>query len=136
MLLPAVVVMAYQHTFISLQSRFIPMDPFAGSRVASQKLGDWMQDFDPWQVVFWIASGWLAMGLIYPAAGYLIPSRTMPTLAQATPSDNYIAVRNMMISVVLLFAGYLVFESFDAMVFASSRRVFTTLATRTRVPSG
>ncbi len=79
-------------------------------RLSLDSVGRWLQDMDPFQVVFWIVSAWIAMGLCYPAAEYLWHSQPAAGGQSFAPSDNYVAVRNTLISVVLLFAVYLVFE--------------------------
>lgn len=76
----------------------------------SRQLGEWLSGMDPVQFAFWFLSGWVALGLIHPAADYIFEALPALKPTVRAPSDNYTAVRNTLISVVVLFAGYLVFE--------------------------
>ena len=108
-LLPLIVVAAFSIIFIRANPDVYHWIDFQ-LRNALQTAGRWLSNLDPKQWVFWMISGWIAIGLFYPAADYLFHSFVQPAAPAAAPSVNYVAVRNMMISVVLLFAVYLAFE--------------------------
>lgn len=108
-LLPLVVVATFSVIFVFANPdvyRWINQQ----SSLMFDRLSYWLSDMDPLQFVFWFVSGWIAMGLIHPAAHYFFETRGVAIPAYTAPSDNYVAVRNTMISVVVLFAAYLAFE--------------------------
>ncbi len=108
-LLPLVVVVAFSTIFV-LANPDIAKWLDEQFRLTIDKFGKWLDGMDPLQFAFWFLSGWLAIGLFHPLGNYLIHTRLPTGEVKRQPSDNYVAVRNMMISVVLLFAVYLVFE--------------------------
>lgn len=71
----------------------------------------WIDRFEPVEVLFWFVSGWLLLGLLYPSS-----SRSM----KESPPDGLsgprrvaplvLAYRNSLLSLIALFAIYLVFE--------------------------
>ncbi|MCC6510194.1 MAG: DUF4173 domain-containing protein [Pirellulaceae bacterium] len=79
-------------------------------RTFMTRVGEWFSGFEAWEIVFWCFSAWLGMGLIYPAANYLFSLPVKPEVKASASSDSYLAVRNMLMSVVVLFAVYLAFE--------------------------
>jgi hypothetical protein len=81
---------------------------------------DWVLKFSPslWEVFFWIAVVWIAIGLLRPMIGRTFLFEEMsggnpvePTGVEGlTPAPLYAAFRNTLLTVILLFAVYLVFE--------------------------
>lgn len=63
------------------------------------------------QILFWIASGWLILGLLYPSAARIFPECKAISEGQ-TPQQYalYAAFRNTLLALIVLFASYLVFE--------------------------
>lgn len=108
-LLPLIVIVLFSLIFIRANPdvyRWI----YDQVQVSMESLGRWLGQLDPLQFAFWFFSGWIAIGLFHPAAGYYFPAIASPADSTQAPSENYIAVRNTMISVVVLFAIYLAFE--------------------------
>jgi len=81
---------------------------------------DWILQFAPnvWEVIFWAAVLWIVVGLLRPIVGHTLlgeeMSRGKPTepgqAAAPSPAPLYAAFRNMLVTVIVLFAIYLVFE--------------------------
>ncbi len=71
-----------------------------------------------WEVLFWAAVLWIVVGLLRPAVGRTLlgeeMSRKQPgqpdQLAASSPAPLYAAFRNMLVTVIILFAIYLAFE--------------------------
>ncbi|MHB8898210.1 MAG: DUF4153 domain-containing protein [Thermoguttaceae bacterium] len=83
----------------------------------ANSLREWMRRFAPdWQeVAFWAAIAWLTIGLLRPAAGSMIrriSRRLEMPRVDDSPRDAplYVAFRNTLLTVIALFAVYLVFE--------------------------
>ena len=108
-LLPLVVVVAFSVIFIRANPDLYNWIA-RQVELSMQRVGRWLHDVDPVQVACWFISAWIGMGLLHPVAGYLMQAAAAPVSTTQTPSDNFVAVRNMMISVVVLFAAYLTFE--------------------------
>ncbi len=77
-------------------------------------LNDWLSAFSFWEVCFWVATAWFFVGLLRPMAAEplesLPPSNREPLVATACPAPLYSAYRNTLLTVIGLFAAYLVFE--------------------------
>lgn len=77
----------------------------------SSALGQWMMKFDIPEGVFWIVSAWLILGLLYPTCCRVLKEKTPQELvATPRPARLFHALRNSLISVIVLFAFYMVFE--------------------------
>jgi hypothetical protein len=83
------------------------------------ELREWVFQFSPslWEVLFWIASLWITVGLLRPLVGAMLfekmsGNETEATERPATPSPTplYAAFRNTLLTLIALFAIYLVFE--------------------------
>ncbi len=80
-------------------------------RVAFDSLGQLLNGFNVGEAVLWLFSGFLLLGLLYPAQVFLFAERKPAELVQEPePSGLYLAFRNTLFSVIALFAVYLVFE--------------------------
>jgi hypothetical protein len=83
-------------------------------------LRDWILQFAPgvWEVLFWLAVLWVAVGLLRPVASRMLFEQ-MTGGAAAAPGEKraptetllYSPLRNTLLTVILLFAAYLIFES-------------------------
>ena len=83
-------------------------------------LRDWILEFSPqWQeVVVWLVVGWLSIGLLRPVMTKAILQERMKTDSYITGRDQplppqaplYSACRNTLLTVIALFAAYLIFE--------------------------
>ena len=80
---------------------------------------EWLIDFSPHplEMMFWLAIAWIAIGMLRPMLsrplfeGLEIVERDSKDVAVAqTPSPLYAAARNTLVTVLVLFAIYLVFE--------------------------
>ena len=79
--------------------------------IAFDSLGRVLTGFNIGEAVLWLVSGFLLLGLLYPARAMLIAEKRPAELDQAPSlSGVYLAYRNTLLSVILLFAVYLVFE--------------------------
>ncbi|MEM7476535.1 MAG: DUF4153 domain-containing protein [Planctomycetota bacterium] len=66
---------------------------------------------DAGQLAFWFGSAWLMLGMLYPAGKWLLQEVTPPADREETrEAALYAAYRNTLLSVIILFSGYLVFE--------------------------
>jgi hypothetical protein len=77
-------------------------------------LNDWLIHFSFLEVAFWIATAWFVVGLLRPTAAEpadepLSPSPTSASTITA-PAPLYSAYRNTLLTVIFLFAAYLIFE--------------------------
>jgi uncharacterized protein DUF4153 len=71
----------------------------------------WLSHFSVLEFVFWGVVAWLVVGLLRPAlVGGEIPSATANANRTQQPSALYGAYRNTLLTVIGLFAAYLVFE--------------------------
>lgn len=81
-------------------------------------LRDWILDISPtWlEVVVWAAVLWISVGLLRPVIGGILPkeaaedARRGPAPATSEPAPLYGPFRNTLVTVIVLFAVYLVFE--------------------------
>jgi hypothetical protein len=76
-------------------------------------INDWLIHFSFLEVAFWIATAWFVVGLLRPTAAEpvdeLSASRS-ESVAMNVPAPLYSAYRNTLLTVIGLFAAYLVFE--------------------------
>ncbi len=77
-------------------------------------INDWLIHFSFLEVAFWVAAAWFFVGLlrptpVEPSVGPLAPHRAETTLTSG-PAPLYSAYRNTLVTVIGLFAVYLVFE--------------------------
>jgi len=82
-------------------------------------LRDWIIDFSPspWEFFFWVAVFWISVGLLRPVVGRALFEETTrngrtPTGKAYKPAKAFVypAFRNTLLTVIALFAAYLVFE--------------------------
>src|SRR5690606_958657 len=96
--------------------------------VVVQSLRRWLAGFSFWEVVFWVLSLWMSVGLIRPYVGRdrLTASTDDPRGPQqpiaAVPL--YEAFRNTLLAVIGLFAVYLVFEFYTLWLRGFPREFF------------
>ncbi len=79
----------------------------------AQAAFDWVFTFSPLEMAFWAVAGWLGLGLMRPAGPLALIGPSVEADAPTTsgqPAPLYAAIRNMLVSVIALFAMYLVFE--------------------------
>ncbi len=82
-------------------------------RILADTLSEWLLKFSVGEVVFALLSGWLMLGLLYPSAQKLMSELVPVELSQAkSRSTYYPTARNTLLSVIVLFVVYLVFEFF------------------------
>ncbi len=62
------------------------------------------------QGIFWVISGWLVLGLLYPSATKSLSERPPRAKLEANESKRYSAFRNTLVSLISLYSIYLVFE--------------------------
>lgn len=74
---------------------------------------EWLLGFSPLEILFWCAAAWIALGMLRPARPLTQigpPHEGAGVPAEAQPAPLFVAIRNMLVMVVVLFAAYLVFE--------------------------
>ncbi len=86
-----------------------------GAEMVFRRLSDWLIHFSFFEIVFWIAIGWISIGLLRPAVVRATNDfgldRDPPANSKlAGRADLYVAYRNTLVTVIGLFAVYLVFE--------------------------
>ena len=111
--------------FVVFSLLFVLANPdllaFCGERMrlALDVIRQWMLRFSPsaWEFVFWVAVLWMSVGLLRPAVGRsLFSGRSDEATAAvdgvdaSAPSPLYAAFRNTLLTVIVLFAVYLIFE--------------------------
>lgn len=79
-------------------------------RIAFDSLNSLLSDFGLGEAGVWILSGWLLLGMLYPARRWLMREAAPDSLGKNTPTRLYQPYRNTLWSVNFLFAGYLAFE--------------------------
>ena len=68
-------------------------------------------DIQAGEAVFWILSGWLVLGMLYPAGRWLLREEPPTTVLQPLQESHlYAPYRNTLLSVIALFIAYLGFE--------------------------
>jgi len=72
----------------------------------------WMAHFSVFEVLFWLLAGWSSLGLVRPWAGALQShfQPVEPEVQKPAPAPLYAAFHNTLLTVIGLFAVYLVFE--------------------------
>lgn len=79
--------------------------------IAFDSLGRVLTGLNIGEAILWFASGFFLLGLLYPARAMLLAEKRPAELQQVPAlSKMYLAYRNTLMSVILLFAVYLVFE--------------------------
>lgn len=84
-------------------------------------INDWLIHFSILEIAFWVATAWFVVGLLRPTTAEPAVGPIAPHVVLETPSDNpeaattgpaplYSAYRNTLLTVIGLFAAYLVFE--------------------------
>ncbi len=112
-------------TFVAFSVLFILANPDLldsfGQRIEQilTAFREWLIDFgpEPPEIVFWLAVAWIAIGMLRPLLSRA-PIDEMSTLAWGekpgsvapAPSPMYAACRNTLVTVIALFAVYLMFE--------------------------
>jgi hypothetical protein len=111
-LLPLIAVLAFG-------SLFVLANPDVRQLVAQyfeqlfERLGDWLSGIalEPLRWFFWLVAAWLFAGLLRPL---IVLPKSEPVTdeppSKPAPAPLFAACRNTLAAVVLLFAGYLVFE--------------------------
>lgn len=83
-------------------------------RQAADAVADWFRHYSPsWgEVFFWIVAAWLTIGLLRPVVdGSVLGNQSEEDRNEpSAESPLYAAFRNMLLTVIVLFAVYLVFE--------------------------
>jgi hypothetical protein len=115
--LPTVAFLAFGLLFVLANPDVLT---FLGQRIADffRALADWLVQFAPTlpEVLLWIAAGWVAVGLLRPVtwqglvSGMSPSEPAPPAVKNGVHSLLYAAFRNMLWTVIALFAVYLVFE--------------------------
>ena len=72
----------------------------------------WMANFSPLEVIFWLVTAWLSLGLLRPWSGTLQSNilADRPAPQKPAPAPLFAAFRNTLLTVIGLFAVYLVYE--------------------------
>lgn len=113
--LPIVVGLAFSFLFILANPDLLRSfnDYFAQT---IQWIQDWFAQYPLGEILFWMLTAWLGIGLLRPFETPTAPiedeldrtSLTVPT--GSTPDPLYAAFRNTLLLVIILFAAYLIFE--------------------------
>lgn len=86
----------------------------ATSELIIKRVRQWLLQIDGGELVFWVASLWIATGLLRQASGGILAEQTaeeaQPAAPRAEVSKFYPAFRNTLLTVIVLFAAYLAFE--------------------------
>ena len=71
-----------------------------------------MANFSPLEVIFWLVTAWLSLGLLRPWSGTLQSNilADRPAPQKPAPAPLFAAFRNTLLTVIGLFAVYLVYE--------------------------
>ena len=110
-LLPIVAVLTFGTIFIMANPDIV--------RWVSEQLGDLVElvqkflfQFSPFEILFWLAVAWLTGGFLRPVVDRAVfaPGRSVDTSTESRQSPMYDAFRNTLLTVIVLFAAYLVFE--------------------------
>lgn len=110
LVLPALIVLAFGVLFV-LANPDLASTVTLNLQWIGNSLTQFLLDIDAGQAVFWVVSGWLMLGLLYPAAIKLFsePS-SIPVDSPTRKAELYPALRNTFLSVNVLFAIYLLYE--------------------------
>ncbi len=103
--------------FVVFGSLFILANPDLVSLVSRQwelwitTFREWVLGLDYRSVVFWLMTAWIVIGLLRPSLGLVIPQPPRSVaVAAAADAPLYVPFRNTLVTVIGLFAGYLIFE--------------------------
>jgi hypothetical protein len=116
--LPLAALLAFSLLFILANPNLVTWFGQYVQRVVTM-VREWMLQFAPsvWEVFFWAAVLWIVVGLLRPAVGRTLLGEEMsrkkpgkPDHPAPSPAPLYAAFRNMLVTVNILFAVYLVFE--------------------------
>lgn len=108
--LPVVIVISFITLFI-LANPDVASSVMRQLRFALDSLGRMLTGFNVGEGMLWLGSGFVLLGLLYPARVLLLTERSPSELDKPLgQSSLYAAFRNTLISVIVLFAIYLVFE--------------------------
>lgn len=109
-LLPAAVVLAFAFLFM-LANPDVVERVTTQIRLAWDTMGRLLTGIEFFEVTFCVLSGWLILGLLYPARHWMWREQTPKEVTQAADTAPlFLAYRNTLWSVIGLFALYLVFE--------------------------
>ncbi len=111
-------------TFLAFSLLFILANPDLlnsfGEQVSQvlQGIRAWMIDYspDPVEILFWCFVGWMALGMMRPLLSrplfedWARQEQHRKRGGAPSPSPLYAACRNTLLTVIVLFAGYLIFE--------------------------
>ena len=75
-----------------------------------QQLQRWLNNFTLLEFAFWGAIAWLTAGALRPIATYVSERQDSEVSASESPIAMYDAFQRTLMTVILLFVGYLVFE--------------------------
>ncbi len=110
-ILPAIVVLAFSTLFV-LANPNLATCLTGYLRTAWQATRELLVSFSPFEFVFWIVSGWLMLGLLYPTGCRLMKETRLhqSLIEKQVPATLYAGYRNSLLSLIVLFAVYLGFE--------------------------
>ncbi|MEZ6059796.1 MAG: DUF4153 domain-containing protein [Planctomycetaceae bacterium] len=108
--LPAAALLAFGTVFILANPDLVTIVS-TRLQIVIDAISDWLSAFSFWEVVFWVAALWVSVGLIRPyvTAAPSVADESRPE-TPAAEAPLLIAFRNTLLSVIALFAIYLVFE--------------------------
>ena len=75
-----------------------------------QSLQEWLKGFSMWEIVFWCASLWISVGLLRPVISRVRSDATPDEQPVVAETPLYVPFRNTLLTVIGLFAAYLLFE--------------------------
>lgn len=108
-LIPIVVISVFSSLFVMANPDLLTNVQLQVSRIASI-VGDYLFGLSMPQFVFWCGSGWLLLGLAFPKSMRTWDETRPVGQTEAGDSILYAAARNSLMSVIGLFAVYLIFE--------------------------
>ena len=74
-------------------------------------INDWLIHFSLLEVTFWVATAWFVVGLLRPTPAEPVEETLEPSATTTSaPAPLFSAYRNTLVTVIGLFAAYLVFE--------------------------
>lgn len=111
LLLPAGALVLFGSIFI-LANPDLVTSVSSSAEAFLRRVADWLSQFSVLEVLFWAVVAWIAVGLMRPAAFRTAhaAAEVVNAQVQAAPAALYSAFRNTLLTVIVLFAGYLVFE--------------------------
>jgi hypothetical protein len=115
-LLPALTIAVFSAIFVLANPDLLSWVS-QGWTDAVRRFRQWLINYgpSPLEVLFWCGTAWIAAGLLRPLAGFVFgedseTQRTTQPSQRIEPAPLFDAFRNTLAGVVVLFAGYLVFE--------------------------